>query len=414
MRHAIVIAIGTELALGQSVDTNTAWIARRLAGVGIRCRRHVTVADELADILETVRRAAAETDLVVITGGLGPTDDDLTRAALAQAAGCELVSDPASLEQMRAFFARRGREMPERNRVQALRPSTGRALENTNGTAPGVYVTIGGTPCYALPGVPAEMAAMFEREVEPQLQAAGAGRCLRSRLLHTIGLPESEIGGAIADLMQRGRNPEIGTTAELGIVGVRVNAEADSQAAADRMLDEAEAELRRRLGGAIFGRDGQTLAEAVGTLLAERRRTVCTAESCTGGLLSAMFTDVPGSSRYFVGGCVAYANRVKRTMLGVPTAELERHGAVSEPVARWMAEAARERFRTDYALSVTGIAGPGGGSPAKAVGLVYVGLAGPEDAQVRELRVGEDAGRAAIRIRSAHSALAWLRRRLLS
>lgn len=413
MPCASVISIGTELALGQTVDTNTAWLARQLAEIGWRCRRHVTVADERADIREQVVSCAASTDAVLVTGGLGPTEDDLTRQALADAAGCELVPDAAALERIRVFFALRGREMPEQNRVQALRPATGRLLENRCGTAPGVEVNICGTPVYALPGVPGEMKEMFAREVLPALRARGGGRVLQSRVLHTVGMPESELGARIADLMRRGRNPEVGTSAALGLIDVRIYAEAESPQAAQALLDADEALIRSRLGAYVFGRNGQTLAGAVGELLVQRGETVCLAESCTGGLIGAWLTDVAGSSRYFLGGCVAYADAIKQALLGVPAETLAAHGAVSEATARCMAGGARERFRATHALSVTGIAGPTGATADKPVGLVYIGLAGPSGVRVHEYRFGPDSSRDVVRVRAARQALALLRRALL-
>ncbi|MEP0845578.1 MAG: competence/damage-inducible protein A [Phycisphaerae bacterium] len=410
---AEVLSIGTELALGQSLDTNAAWIAQRLAACGIRCRRHLTVPDEIELIRDALVTAGRAADVIVATGGLGPTADDLTRQALAEATGSTLIEDATALAQIREFFRRRGREMPERNRVQALRPECARIIENPCGTAPGVQLQLGRAQCFALPGVPSEMRAMFERDVAPRLRSVAGGSVIRSRILQTIGLPESELGARIADLMTRGRNPEVGTTAELGVIGVRINATADSPAAADSLLDEAEREIRGRLGDAVFGQDDDTLAAAVGRLLVKRGATVCTAESCTGGMIGAALTDVAGSSRYFRGAVVAYADELKTAALGVSPESLRRFGAVSEPVARAMAENARSRLHATYALAVTGIAGPTGGDAEKPVGLVYLALAGPRGTVVREHRFGEDSDRYAIRVRTVRAALAALRLELL-
>lgn len=412
MRRAWIISIGTELTLGQSVDTNAAWLAEQLAGQGVRCERQITVPDELAPLRDTLRQAASACDLVLATGGLGPTDDDLTRPALAEAAGVPLEIDAASLEQIRAFFVRRGIEMPERNRRQALIPRTGRAVANTCGTAPGVYVELDGTPCYALPGVPFEMKTMVRSEVLPHVRAVAAGRVLRSRRLRCFGMGESAIGERLSDLMVPGRNPSVGTTAELGVITVRINTSGESMEAADRLADATETEARARLGNVVFGRDEETLASVVGAQLAARGETVSTAESCTGGLIAKLLTDVPGSSAYYVGGAVTYANELKEGMLGVPTALLASAGAVSEPVARAMAEGARRAFSTTYALSATGIAGPSGGTPDKPVGLVFFGLAIATSVTVREVRFGSDAPRTVIRERAARTALNLLRLRV--
>lgn len=407
-----ILATGTELTLGQSLDTNSAWLARELAGVGLRCERFVTVADDEAALVETLRAAAAQADVVVITGGLGPTADDLTRAALARAANSPLVSDPQSLEQIRAFFERRRRVMPEANAVQALRPACGQAITNPTGTAPGLRVPIGRCMVFSLPGVPSEMKAMFAADVLPQLRGRGQG-VIRSRILHCVGRGESEIGSRIAEFMVRGRNPEVGTTAAGGIVGVRINATAATPAEADARLDEAERELRERLGSAVFGRDGQTLARAVGDALIERGRTLALAESCTGGLISEMLTAEPGISRCFLGGVVVYANEAKSALLGVDAGQIRAHGAVSAAVAEAMADGARRRFGATFALSVTGIAGPDGGSAEKPVGLVWVGFARELGVESFELRLGEDSTRAMIRQRAALAALNHLRLALL-
>jgi nicotinamide-nucleotide amidase len=409
LHSAWLISTGTELVLGQTVGTNAAWLAAQLAALGIRTVRHVTVADDRADTGAVLLEAAAASDLVVLTGGLGPTEDDLTRQALAEAASTPLVLHEPSLEHLRAFFAARGREMPARNRVQALAPHGAIVLPNPCGTAPGLLVELRGTPCYALPGVPFEMRIMFEREVATRLQAASRGAVLLSRRLHTCGLGESDIAERIADLMQRGRNPEIGTTAELGLVSIRINAAADSRAAAEAKLAAMEAELQQRLGKVVYGREGNTLASVVGEQLASAGKAVSTAESCTGGLIGALLTDVPGSSRYYRGGVIAYANEVKAGLLGVEHEPLQAHGAVSAPVAAAMADGVAQALRTEYGLAVTGIAGPTGGSAQKPVGLVYIGLHTPAGTEVHEHHLGADAPREAIRIRAARLALNWLR-----
>ncbi|MBN2447995.1 MAG: competence/damage-inducible protein A [Phycisphaerae bacterium] len=413
MKTAWIISIGTELTLGQTVDTNGAWLAQRLAALGIQTDRHVAVADDLAATADVALAAAGAAEVVLITGGLGPTDDDLTRAALARAAGVELVFDETSLAHIRGFFAARGREMLERNRTQAMLPRGAKAILNTCGTAPGVELRLRGCPCYVMPGVPFEMRAMFERDIEPVLRVAAAGRALRQRRLHLFGMPESEVGDVLADLMVRGRNPEVGTTATLGIIGVRINAAGDSAAEADVLLDETEREVRQRIGTPVFGRDEDTLAGVVGRMLVGRGATVSTAESCTGGLIAKELTDVAGSSAYFLGGAVTYSNAAKTAVLGVDEELIAAHGAVSEPVAAAMASGARARFGSDYAVSTTGIAGPGGGTAQKPVGLVYIGLATPTDTVVLERRFGGSVPREAIREWAARTALNRLRTWLL-
>lgn len=413
MEHAWIISVGTELALGQTVDTNAAWLATQLLALGIRPRLHLTVPDDAAGIRDALLRAANAADLILVTGGLGPTDDDLTRHALASAAGLRLRLHTPSLDQIRARFAARGREMSASNRIQAMIPLTATAIPNTRGTAPGIHIMLRGTPCYALPGVPSEMRTMFERDIGPQLRAVARGRVIRTRRLQTFGLGESVVGERIADLMRRGRNPEVGTTAELGIISVHINARADAPAEAARLLDDTEAEIRRRLGDSIFGRGEDTLSGVVGELLAARGQTVSTAESCTGGLIGALLTDVSGSSRYYAGGAVTYANEAKTELLGVCPADLEQYGAVSAPVAQAMACGVAERLHSDYAISATGVAGPTGGTPAKPVGLVFIGLHTPSGTTVAEHHFGHDSARSVIRMRAARTALNLLRLRLL-
>jgi nicotinamide-nucleotide amidase len=414
LEKAWIISSGTELILGQSVDTNAAWLAAKLAAIGIRATRHLTVDDDRGDVRDAVELAARHSDLVILTGGLGPTDDDLTRYALADAAKCELALDPRSLEQIRALFERRQWPFSERNKIQAMIPAAGRAIENTCGTAPGIYVEIGGTPCYALPGVPFEMKIMFERDILPHIGAASAGRIWLARRLNCYGLGESAIGEKIRDLMAPDQNPRLGTTANLGDIGIRMNVLAASPAEAEARLDRTEAEVRRRLGTVIYGRESDTLASVLGVMLAARGETLATAESCTGGMIAEMITDISGSSGYFVGGAVTYSNELKERILGVSAANLQRYGAVCETVACEMASGARERFRSTYALATTGIAGPSGGTSDKPVGLVYIALASPAGVEARELRLGEDSPREVIRNRAARIALNLLRLRLVN
>ncbi len=412
IRNAAIVSIGEELLAGDVTDTNAAWLAAELAGLGIRTREFRTIGDDADRICQTLRELAGRYNLLLTTGGLGPTDDDVTREALAAACGCVLEYDPRSLEQIRAFYARLDRPMPESNRRQALRPTCGEAIENRSGTAPGLRVRIGRCVCFALPGVPFEMRTMFDRSLRPWLAARAAGRTRLTRLLHCCGAGEATIGQKLTDLM-RARGPVcFGTTAEPGIITVRMTVESDDPGAARHQLDLAERLVRQRLGSLVFGADGQTLAGAVGQRLADRGQTLAVAESCTGGLLGALITDVPGASRYFRGGVISYANEVKQALLGVPAAMLEAHGAVSAEVAAAMVRAVCARLGSDWGLSVTGIAGPTGGTPDKPVGLVCLGLAGPGVMRVRTLRFSPDQPRSVIRLRSCYAALDALRRAL--
>lgn len=413
MERAWIIATGTELTQGHTVDVNSAWLAEQLAGLGLRTERIVVIGDDLEVLCAVLQQATRSTDVLLLTGGLGPTADDLTRQALARLAGVPLALDPECLAHLREYFARRGREMPEANRVQALVPRGATVLPNRCGTAAGLALRLGGAWCFALPGVPFEMRAMFADEVAPRLSVAARGRCLRTRRLKTCGRGEAEIGELLRDLMTPGRNPEVGLTAELGIISIRITAAAPVREEADTLLAAAEREIVRRLGNAVFGGEGDTLASVGGKLLAETGQTLCTAESCTGGLLGKLLTDVPGSSAYYRGGVIAYADEIKRRWLAVPGELLEAHGAVSAAVAEKMADGARAAWGTTHALSITGVAGPGGGTAAKPVGLVYIGLAAPGGTATHEYRFGADAPRDVIRARSAITALNLLRLELL-
>ncbi|HOB75907.1 MAG TPA: competence/damage-inducible protein A [Phycisphaerae bacterium] len=411
--NAAILSIGTELTLGQTVDTNSAWLSQRLAELGIRVQWHVTVPDELEPIRQELERACAQVDVVLVTGGLGPTADDLTRDALAALMGVGLERREEYVEQIRAFFASRGRDMPEANIVQAMFPTGSEPITNTCGTAPGIRARWKDTLIFIMPGVPREMRVMYDRDVLPVLAPlAGEGVILASTL-YCFGAGESDIAEKIRDLMARGRNPTVGTTAQQTVIGVRIHVQGRTRAEAQALLDRDREEIRRRLGTLVFGENNDQLAAAVAALLFDKQKTIATAESCTGGLLAGRLTDIPGSSRYFLQGVVTYANEAKTALLGVPADLIARHGAVSREVAEVMATACRQRANADFALSVTGIAGPGGGTAQKPVGLVYIGLADAEGCQVTEHRLGDCLTRDEIRDRTCKAALNRLRLRLL-
>jgi len=402
---AIVLAVGDELTAGQTVDTNSAYLSRRLRELGIATSAHVTVGDDRAAVAAALGDAAGRAELVIVTGGLGPTADDITRDGLADAMGVALAPHEPSLRRIEEFFRLRGRQMVAANRVQAMLPGGAEAMDNCCGTAPGIAARLGGAAVFVLPGVPHEMREMFERHVAPRLPAApGTIAC---RTLHAFGAGESDIGAKIADLMRRGANPAVGTTVCAGVISVRIAARAADAAEAARLADAAAAEVRRRLGELLFAQDDDTLAAAAGTLLRARGQTLATAESCTGGAIGELVTAVAGASDYYLGGVVSYANAAKRDLLGVSEELLVENGAVSEPVAAAMAEGCRRRFGADWALAVTGIAGPAGGSAEKPVGLVYIALSGAEGTQVQRHVFPGD--RATVRSRSAMAALNMLR-----
>ncbi|XAM00228.1 competence/damage-inducible protein A [Phycisphaeraceae bacterium D3-23] len=414
--RAILLSIGDELVLGQTVDTNAAWLAARLSRIGIRTLEHRTVDDGLDTVAQAIRETAARCELLIITGGLGPTDDDLTRPALAKAMGVDLVVDPDSVAALEQFFRGRGRDMPERNRVQAMHPQTSTMIENPCGTAPGIDAVLGGCRVFVTPGVPREMFAMYERSIEPAIQAqGGSGRVILTTKVNTFGSGESDIAERLGALMVRDRNPVVGTTVANGIVSVRIRAEYAEVDEAQRELDKTAAEAERHAGSLAFGRDDTTLQAALIELLIDRKLTVATAESCTGGMIAAMLTDVPGSSAAVLGGWVTYANAMKIKQLGVPADMIETNGAVSEPVVRAMARGALQNANADFAVSTSGVAGPGGGTDAKPVGTIWIGLAWRDGDSVHTdaRRAHFPGDRATVRERSAMCALQLLRLHVL-
>lgn len=411
--QAQVISIGTELTTGQALDTNGAWLSDRLVSLGVTTARHITIADDRADIAAVVVDACRCADLVLVTGGLGPTPDDMTRAALADAAGVTLVRDEASVQMVAGFFARLERPMADSNLVQAMIPEMATVLANPHGTAPGVRIAIGSAVVFAMPGVPREMKPMFEDYVAPWIVSRSDRQAIAVRAIRTFGAGESNLAEQLGDLLEPSRNPAVGTTASEGVISVRIVASADTQTDADRAADRDAAIVRRRLGSLVYGEGDDTLAAVVGAILAKCGQTVSAAESCTGGLLGATITDVSGSSAYYLGGFITYSNAQKIAALGVDAKLIEARGAVSAPVAEAMAAGCRQKTGSDYALSVTGVAGPTGGTEEKPVGLVYVGLADASGAQHRRVMYSDRMSRAAIRDRSTKYALNWLRLRLL-
>jgi nicotinamide-nucleotide amidase len=350
-----------------------------------------------------------------MTGGLGPTQDDLTRDALAAVAGVPLVEDAASLEAIAALFARRNRVMAERNRVQALFPQGSEPLPNPVGTAPGIWMTLGKSTVACLPGVPHEMRRMFAEQVEPRLrQVRGPGRVILHHKINLFGKGEADIEAAALDLTARGRNPEVGITASEATISFRLVAEGDTEDDARRALEPTIAAIHERFGDLVLGEGSTDVADAAVALSLESGMTLATAESCTGGLIARWITAHPGVSAIYPGGVVSYSNAVKVDLLGVPAALIEAHGAVSAEVAEAMAAGARDRFRAALGLSVTGIAGPEGGTPLKPVGLVYIGLAHAADVETRRLEMGPEQPRDFIQVRAAKSALNWVRLHLLA
>ena len=407
--RAVIIAIGDELTSGRIVDTNSAYLGQQLGCFGIEVCEHRTVGDRRDEIASTIRAAAKSAQVILLTGGLGPTDDDVTRQALADATESELVIDPQCMADLETFFQQLGRKMADANRVQAMIPSGAEALHNSVGTAPGLAAKVGDAMVFAMPGVPHEMKQMFADQVGPRLPK-GRGVILTKKI-HTFAVGESNLSGVIGDLVAQPQDITIGTTVSEGLVTIGITARGADTSACLRRISPISAEIRRRLGNLVVSEDDETMASVVGNLLGRARQTLSTAESCTGGLVGKMITSVSGASEYYLGGIVAYSNEAKRDILGVSATILAEHGAVSEQTAAAMALACRRRHGSDWALSLTGIAGPAGGTPEKPVGLVYVGLCGPDGTEVHRHVFPGNRGR--IRRRAALAALNHLRLSLL-
>src|SRR5918995_2050553 len=374
---AEIVTIGTEMLLGDLVDTNTAWMSNRLAKLGVDVYRHTTVGDNSGRIVGALRDAASRSDLVVTTGGLGPTSDDLTNECLAVLTGREMIEYPEAREHVDRKFARFGREPTPSNYKQALFPEGTELIPNPLGTAPGALVEWEGTLFATLPGVPAEMKRMFEETLEPLIRERSDGSIV-SKTLHFAGIGESALAETVQDFLDAS-DPTVAPLAGQGRGKLRLTTRAATEREALEKITPVEKEVLARLSDYYFGEDDETLEGAVGRLLKERGAILALAESCTGGLLAKRLTDVPGSSAYFKEGLVTYSNESKERLLGVPHALIVDHGAVSEPVARAMAEGAREVSGADYGLSVTGVAGPDGGTEEKPVGLVFVGISDARD-----------------------------------
>lgn len=409
--RAEIISVGTELLLGQIVDTNAAYIARELAELGIDIYFKQTVGDNPGRIQDAVRLALSRADAILITGGLGPTEDDLTVEAVAAALGDELVHNPEAAAHIKRFFETRGRVPPDSVYKQALVPRRALVIPNTRGTAPGVHFERDGHMIFMMPGVPFEMDGMMRDYVLPRLRERTSGTVIRSVVLRVTGEGESAVEARIKDLI-RGTTPTIAPYAKLGEVHLRVTAKGSPEEVAEQ-LSRGVALVRERLGELVYGTDGETLEDVVAGLLTSKRLTIAAAESCTGGLLAQRLTNVPGSSAYFLEGVVAYSNDAKVDVLGVDPGLIETHGAVSGPVAEAMAEGVRVRARTDLGVSITGVAGPTGGTAEKPIGLVFIGLAHPRGVMHRRLAFGSEPGRQGIRHLASQAALNLIRLHLL-
>jgi nicotinamide-nucleotide amidase len=411
---AEILCIGTELLLGNITNGNARWIAEQLAALGVPHHRQAVVGDNRERLIGEVRSASERCRVLITTGGLGPTPDDLTTEAIAAAFETPLVEHPQVWVEIQSRLAARGRPCAASNRRQAFLPEGAALLPNPTGTAPGmIWSPRPGFTILTFPGVPSEMRAMWQATAAPWLKGAGlAEGVFASRMLHFWGVGESNLAEQMADLLEA-TNPTVAPYAGSGEVKLRITARAASAEVAESLLQPVEAEIRSRTGALCFGTNDDSLASVVLERLRRRGQTLAVAESCTGGGLGAALAAVPGASDVFLGGVIAYANAVKLVVLGVSPELLEAHGAVSDPVAQAMAQGGRRATGADWALAITGVAGPGGGTEQKPVGLVHIAVAGPDGCVSEGVRFGSSRDRSSIQTLSAGEALNRLRLALL-
>jgi nicotinamide-nucleotide amidase len=407
---AEIIAVGSELLTPLYLDTNSLFLTGRLNALGIEVRFKTVVGDRADDLATVLRDALSRSRLIILTGGLGPTEDDLTRRVVAEVLGRDLYEDPEIRRQIQERLARFRRPMAENNLRQAMLPEGAEWLENKHGTAPGIWIEQDGNLVVLLPGPPGELEAMFDGACVPRLAQASPGQRIRTRVYKVVGLPESEVDKRAAAVYKAFENPTTTILAKPGAIEIHLRARAPSDAEADALLAELGDQIELALGEYIFSTHGESLEEVVGMYLVMRQKTLAVAESCSGGLLAERLTHNSGSSDFFLGGAICYSNALKTKLVGVPPTLIEEHGAVSQPVAQAMAEGIRARTGASMGVAITGIAGPTGGSAEKPVGLVFIGLADERGTQVREFRF--PGSRERVRLWATQMALEMIRRRV--
>ena len=406
-----IIAVGTELLLGNIVNTNAQYLSQKLADLGIDVYYHVVVGDNLKRLTETIKTSLERSDIVITSGGLGPTADDITKEGAAQAMGLKLLPDEESIERIKKMFSSTGRIMTENNIKQGYIPEGTVVLENNNGTAPGVLIEKEGKIVIMLPGPPKELYPMFESKVLPYLKSK-TDSTIRSKVLRVIGVGESAVEHMLKDIFDSQANPTIAPYAKDGEVHLRITAKTGIPEEADSLIAEMEQKVRAILDDNIYGCNEETLEEAVLKLLQKKNLTISLAESCTGGLVASRLTDIPGASASLISGVVSYSNESKINILKVKEETIRKYGAVSPQTAEEMAVGAKKLSNTDIGLSITGIAGPDGGSAEKPVGLCYIGIAIGNSVNVQKIMLTGNRNR--IRWGSSSRALDFLRRELLS
>jgi len=408
---AEIIAVGSELLTPYRLDTNSLYLTEKLNALGIEVRFKTVVGDDRERLARVLRAALDRSNLIILTGGLGPTEDDVNREVVAEALARPLREVAAVRKSLEERFARLGRAMSPNNARQALVPEGAEWLENKKGTAPGLWIEEDGVHILLLPGPPHELEAMFESACLPRLARLSTGERLSSRVYKVVGLPESEVDQRIAPIYKAYVNPTTTILAVAGAIEIHLRARAANEDEAQALLTELGDKIELALGDHVFSTRGESLEQIVAMYLNMKQKSVAVAESCTGGLLSERLTRVPGSSGYFLGGVVCYGNDLKTKLAGVPPALLEAHGAVSKPVAQALAEGIRNRSGANIGIGITGVAGPSGGTPEKPVGLVYISLADERGTQVREFRFPGDRER--IRHWATQAALELIRRRMM-
>ena len=407
---AEIIAVGSEMLTPHGMDTNSLYLTGKLNSLGIEVRFKTVVGDDhsrLADVFQTALRRSG---LVILTGGLGPTEDDITRNVVAEVLGRPLQENADVRNRIEKRLQRLGRKMPANNLRQALVPEGADWLENANGTAPGIWVEHQGVIIILLPGPPWEMEAIFESSCLPRLDRLAGQERIRARVYKIVGLPESEVDRRIAPIYSAYTNPATTILAKLGLIEVHLRARSATGQEAEALLSEVGDKIELTLGDHVVSTHGESLEEVVGMYLVMRQQTIAVAESCTGGLLSERLTRIPGSSNFFLGGVVCYSNRLKSTLAGVAPTLIEKHGAVSKSVAQALSEGIRRRTGASIGMGITGVAGPGGGTAEKPVGLVFAGLADSRGTSVREFRF--PGNRERVRYWASQMALEMVRRRV--
>ncbi len=405
--RAEILCVGTELLLGDTVNTNAAYISKKLSGLGIDCFQHSVVGDNDLRIKQSMKIALERTDILIITGGLGPTDDDITMQSVADFFDKKLVVHEESFKKIEKFFSSKNLKIPEKAKKQAAFPDGAKVIDNPLGTAPGIIWEIKDKIIIVLPGVPEELYAIWEDSMEKYL-GKYSEHVIEKRFLKFFSIPEGALGEKIKDLMALG-NPTVATLVSDGYTNVRLAAKAKTKEEASALILDVEKEILNRIGDYFWGYDNDTLEKIVGKILLEKNLTVSTAESCTGGLVSSMLTDIPGSSAYIKLNSVTYSNESKIKQLGVNSDLIQKYGAVSEQVAGEMADGIRKVAGTDIGVGITGIAGPTGGTAEKPVGLVYIAISDKNKTESYKVNINPNFSRIIIKQRAAQYAINFLR-----